>query len=199
MPSPYGMSAEELSLTLRIRELEVEAMHLRALEMEQGAAAAARPSTTQSPSQTPQDSFDCKLVSKAQEVCTSLSIEDSLNYESVGNRSILTEEPFVSEGSCSLVVGDKQRVSITLLRDTGAMQSLIRGSILPFSAQSYCGWLPGGLHLPEGTAGGGAKVSLIKAGAQVCGEERRTKEWRPPHSREPEKETWTKMLWKGTP
>ena len=125
LPIQTGMSAEELSLTLRIRELEVEAMHLRlrALEMERGAAAAARPSTTQSPSQTPQDSFDvsrhialvppfresevdsyfnaferiaatlkwpkivwslllqCKLVGKAQEVCTSLSIEDSLNYE----------------------------------------------------------------------------------------------------------------------
>ncbi|XP_030263716.1 uncharacterized protein LOC115575638 [Sparus aurata] len=58
---------QELKLTLRIREvevrnreLEVEAMHLRlkALEMEQGAAVAASPSATQSPSQSPQDSFD---------------------------------------------------------------------------------------------------------------------------------------------
>ncbi|CAB1422983.1 unnamed protein product [Pleuronectes platessa] len=30
-------------------------------------------------------------------------------------------------------------------------------------------WLPGGLHLPEGTAGGSAKVSLIKAGGNVGG------------------------------
>ena len=124
LPTQTGMSAEELKLTLRIREvevrnweLEVEAMHLRlkALEIERGAAAAASPSTTQSPSQTPQDSFDvsrnialvppfresevdsyfhafehitatlkwprnvwslllkCKLVGKAQEVCTSVN------------------------------------------------------------------------------------------------------------------------------
>uniref|UniRef100_A0A671VWW5 Gypsy retrotransposon integrase-like protein 1 n=1 Tax=Sparus aurata TaxID=8175 RepID=A0A671VWW5_SPAAU len=132
LPTQTGMSAEELKLTLcirevevRNRELEVEAMHLRlkALEMERGAAVAASPSATQSPSQSPQDSFDvsrhialvppfresevdsyfnaferiaatlkwpknvwslllqCKLVGKAQEVCTSLSIEDSLKYD----------------------------------------------------------------------------------------------------------------------
>ncbi|XP_053273995.1 NACHT, LRR and PYD domains-containing protein 12 isoform X2 [Pleuronectes platessa] len=78
---------------------------------------------------------------------------------------------------------------------------VVEGHYVPHSGSCYLPtrWLPGGLHLPEGTAGGSAKVSLIKAGAQVCGEERRTKEWRPPHSREPDKETWTKMLWKGTP
>uniref|UniRef100_A0A671U619 SCAN box domain-containing protein n=1 Tax=Sparus aurata TaxID=8175 RepID=A0A671U619_SPAAU len=132
LPTQTGMSAEELKLTLRIREvevrnreLEVEAMHLRlkAIEMERGAAVAASPSATQSPSQSPHDSFDvsrhialvppfresevdsyfnaferiaatlkwpknvwslllqCKLVGKAQEVCTSLSIEDSLKYD----------------------------------------------------------------------------------------------------------------------
>ena len=67
LPTQTGMSAEELKLTLRIREvevrnreLEVEAMHLRlkALEMEWGAVVAASPSATQSPSQSPQDSFD---------------------------------------------------------------------------------------------------------------------------------------------
>ena len=61
--------------------------------------------------------------------------------------------PFVSDGSCSLV-GDKQRVPITILRDTGAMQSLIRGSILPFSAQSYCG---------SDVLAWGVKMSVIRA------------------------------------
>lgn len=130
------MTAEELRLTLHIkevevkhRELEVEAMHLRvrALELERGATVAASPSTPVSPSSGPQDSFDvgrhialvppfresevdsyfcihaferiaatlhwpksvwplllqCKLVGKAQEVSTSLTIEDGLDYDVV--------------------------------------------------------------------------------------------------------------------
>ncbi len=65
-----GMNAEELKLTLRIREgevrnreLEVEAMHLRlrALELEMGTPVATRTAAaSQSPSSTPRarDSFD---------------------------------------------------------------------------------------------------------------------------------------------
>ncbi|XP_039906424.1 uncharacterized protein LOC120745531 [Simochromis diagramma] len=138
LPSQPSPSAEELQLTLRIKEvelkkqqLEVEAMHLRvrALEIERGASVSAIPPTPrsapQSPSPTPEDSFDvsrhiklvpafretevdsyftvfehiagalhwpknvwslllqCKLVGKAQEVCTALSLEDSLDYDIV--------------------------------------------------------------------------------------------------------------------
>lgn len=134
LPVQPAMTAEELRITLRIkevevrnRELEVEAMSLRlkALELERGAAVAASSSTTQSQPGSPHDSFDvsrhialvppfresevdcyfnvferiaatlnwpksvwplllqCKLVGKAQEVCTSLTLEDSLNYDIV--------------------------------------------------------------------------------------------------------------------
>lgn len=126
------MSAEELRLTLQIkevevrqRELEVEAMLLKvkALELEQGAASTTSHIPSQTP--TPHDSFEgsrhialvppfreaevdayfsalariaatrkwpknvwplllqCKLVGKPQEVCASLSIEDSLDYDTV--------------------------------------------------------------------------------------------------------------------
>jgi len=66
LPSKAGMSAEELQLTLRIREvelrhkeLEVEAMHIRvkALEIERGAALTSSPSPTHRPHTTPHDSF----------------------------------------------------------------------------------------------------------------------------------------------
>ncbi|KAL3968224.1 ATP-binding cassette, subfamily A (ABC1), member 1 [Sarotherodon galilaeus] len=138
LPPQTGPSAEELQLTLCIKEvelkkqqLEVEAMHLRvrALEIERGAAVSASPPTSrsapQSPSPKPENSFDvsrhiklvpafretevdsyftvferiagalhwpknvwslslqCKLVGKAQEVCTALSLEDSLDYDVV--------------------------------------------------------------------------------------------------------------------
>ncbi|CAI5637482.1 unnamed protein product [Oreochromis niloticus] len=138
LPPQTGPSAEELQLTLRIKEvelqkqqLEVDAMHLkvRTLEIERGAAVSASPPTPrsapQSPSPQSEDSFDvsrhiklvpafretevdsyftvceriagplhwpktgwslllqCKLVGKAQEVCTALSLEDSLDYEMV--------------------------------------------------------------------------------------------------------------------
>lgn len=47
-------------------------------------------------------------------------------------------KPFISCGSVSLV-GDVKRVPVTILRDTGAKQSLTHGGVLPFSDQSYCG------------------------------------------------------------
>lgn len=67
LPVQADMTTEELKLILRItevemrqRELKVEAMHLwlNALEVERGAAVVASPSTTQSPSQRSQGSFD---------------------------------------------------------------------------------------------------------------------------------------------
>ena len=47
-------------------------------------------------------------------------------------------KPFVTQGSVSLEGVDKP-VPITILRDTGAKQSLMCAGVLPFSAQSYSG------------------------------------------------------------
>ncbi len=44
----------------------------------------------------------------------------------------------MSQGSFSLV-GEADSVPITILRDTGAKQTIIREGVLPFSADSYCG------------------------------------------------------------
>lgn len=44
----------------------------------------------------------------------------------------------MSKGFVSLM-GEEKRVPVSILRDTGAKQSLIREGVLPFSAQSYCG------------------------------------------------------------
>lgn len=43
---------------------------------------------------------------------------------------------FISQGLVSLDDVEK-KVMITILRDTGAKQSLIRGGVLPFSTNSY--------------------------------------------------------------
>ncbi len=46
--------------------------------------------------------------------------------------------PFVTEGLVTLV-GDEEEDPIKILRDTGAIDSFILESILPFSPQSYIG------------------------------------------------------------
>ena len=46
--------------------------------------------------------------------------------------------PFISEGSVCLV-GQSIKTPIKILRDTGASQSLIRESVLPFSSSSFNG------------------------------------------------------------
>ena len=53
-----------------------------------------------------------------------------------------TEEcfgPFLLKGTVSLCDGEKEQVPITILRDTGAAQSLMLQSVLPFSDVSSCG------------------------------------------------------------
>ena len=124
-PLTGGMSTEDLRITLRIREVEVQAMHLRirALELERGAPVVSTPMSPLDRSAVSAPAFDiskhialvppfresevdsyfsaferiaaalswpkefwslllqCKLVGKAQEVCASLSIEDSLDYK----------------------------------------------------------------------------------------------------------------------
>ena len=47
-------------------------------------------------------------------------------------------EPFVSQGTVSLV-GSGEENPVTILRDTGVSQSLVLGSVLPFSDQSDTG------------------------------------------------------------
>ncbi|KAK2841796.1 hypothetical protein Q5P01_011996 [Channa striata] len=107
-----GMTAEELQLVLHIKEvegrnkqLERETMHLRvrALELERGQVSAATPTSQSTPTPAPIDSYFCAferiasalrwpkdvwlvgkaLVGKAQEVCATLSLEQSLNYDTV--------------------------------------------------------------------------------------------------------------------
>jgi len=46
--------------------------------------------------------------------------------------------PFVSKGFVHLK-GSKEKVTISMLRDTGAMQSFILDSVLPFSDKSSAG------------------------------------------------------------
>ena len=53
-----------------------------------------------------------------------------------------TEEcfgPFLFKGTVSLCDGEKEQIPITILRDTGAAQSLMLQSVLPFSDGSSCG------------------------------------------------------------
>ncbi|KAL3979168.1 gamma-glutamyltranspeptidase / glutathione hydrolase / leukotriene-C4 hydrolase [Sarotherodon galilaeus] len=47
--------------------------------------------------------------------------------------------PFISQGFASLTGIEEDRVPIVILRDTGAAQSLILESALPFSSNSFCG------------------------------------------------------------
>ena len=47
--------------------------------------------------------------------------------------------PFILEGSVSLSDMENERVPIKILRDTGASQSLILQSVLPFSENTFCG------------------------------------------------------------
>lgn len=46
--------------------------------------------------------------------------------------------PFITEGRVSLV-GEKEEIPVKILRDTGAMDSFILESVLPFSLQSHTG------------------------------------------------------------
>ena len=47
--------------------------------------------------------------------------------------------PFLTKGSVSLTDQDGDQVPITILRDTGASQSLMLNTVLPFSEKSFCG------------------------------------------------------------
>ncbi|XP_049912636.1 uncharacterized protein LOC126397732 [Epinephelus moara] len=47
--------------------------------------------------------------------------------------------PFITEGSVSLTGEDKDQIPVTILRDSGANQSLLLRSVLPFSCSSFCG------------------------------------------------------------
>lgn len=48
-------------------------------------------------------------------------------------------EPFILDGVVSLSGNGKEVVPVKILRDTGAAQSFIIDSVLPFSEESYCG------------------------------------------------------------
>ncbi|KAK2920619.1 hypothetical protein Q8A73_000104 [Channa argus] len=134
LPLHPGMTVEELKLTLRIREvevrnreLEVETMLLKvkALEIERGAAVPASPASL-SPSSGREDGFDV-------------------------SRHIAFVPPF-RESEVDSYFNAFERIAATLkwpktvwplllqCKFVGkAQESLIRGDVLPFSAQSYCG------------------------------------------------------------
>lgn len=47
-------------------------------------------------------------------------------------------KPFILEGVVSLTGNPKDQQPVKMLRDTGASQSIIRESVLPFSEESFC-------------------------------------------------------------
>ena len=62
-----------------------------------------------------------------------------LNHEVMGQEKVPeVYEPFVSQGTVSFV-GSGEENPVTILRDTGASQSLVLESVLPFSDQSDTG------------------------------------------------------------
>ncbi len=48
-------------------------------------------------------------------------------------------DPFICQGTISLSRLSQDAVPVTMLRDTGASQSFVLASVLPFSEESYCG------------------------------------------------------------
>lgn len=75
----------------------------------------------------------------------------------IAERTDETDEgfcPFIFEGSVSLTEEKDSSVPITILRDTGANQSLLLSSVLPFSSKSSCGY---------DTFVWGLKMSVVRA------------------------------------
>ncbi len=65
-----------------------------------------------------------------------MSLEEN---ESISYLSESTFEPFIYDGIVSLTEASSEMKRIRILRDTGAAQSFILQSALPFSEQSSCG------------------------------------------------------------
>ncbi|CAI5637598.1 unnamed protein product [Oreochromis niloticus] len=76
-----------------------------------------------------------KSVGFVRSMSASTSPDNEVRSESLDD----SYRPFVSEGFVSLNGKEEDRVPITILRDTGAAQTLILRGILPFSDFSFCG------------------------------------------------------------
>ncbi|XP_029927354.1 uncharacterized protein LOC115373220 [Myripristis murdjan] len=65
---------------------------------------------------------------------------DSVQPSNLSEKELIDSDfrPFVTQGFVSLV-GEERKVPVTILRDTGAKQTIIRGGVLSFSEDSYCG------------------------------------------------------------
>ena len=63
-------------------------------------------------------------------------------------------KPFIFTGSVSLSDDNQQRVHVQILRDTGAVQSVILSGVLPWSVESSCHYnvLLQGIELGYGPA-----------------------------------------------
>uniref|UniRef100_A0A8P4KNJ7 Gypsy retrotransposon integrase-like protein 1 n=1 Tax=Dicentrarchus labrax TaxID=13489 RepID=A0A8P4KNJ7_DICLA len=76
-----------------------------------------------------------KSVGLFQSVPTPSPVSNEPEKEEVDERY----RPFILQGSVSLTGKEEDQVPITILRDTGANQSLILQKVLPFSSASFCG------------------------------------------------------------
>lgn len=80
------------------------------------------------------------------------------NFNNLGNDVESVYEPFILEGMVSLTDSKADHIPVKMLRDTGAAQSFILTSVLPFSEDPY----GGSDVLVKGIGLGLSKVSLHK-------------------------------------
>lgn len=84
-------------------------------------------------------SVDCKLS-----LTEKWKSDKSVGFvKKIGSQLILNidaaYDPFVCQRMISLSGSERDLVSVTMLRDTGANQSFVLASMLPFSEKSFCG------------------------------------------------------------
>lgn len=77
--------------------------------------------------------------SKSINLIHSMSQTNSNNTNEGGEKPDQVYAPFVSGGNVSLTGEPVGQMSVTILRDTGAAQSLVLADSLPWSHGSYCG------------------------------------------------------------
>lgn len=60
------------------------------------------------------------------------------SFDNLGNDVESVYELFILEGTVSLTDSKADHIPVKMLRDTGAAQSFILTSVLPFSEDTYC-------------------------------------------------------------
>ena len=98
--------------------------------------------------------FYCRAPGNLIALCPVLKRKEAKNFKGVGLiKSMSISEtsseveakvddrflPFISKGFVSFTGEEKDKVPVTILRDTGAYQSFLLESVLPLSEQTYCG------------------------------------------------------------